>query len=151
MIVSTGNTCERRTGEDERSTKTPSFNYVSHKGIVTGHSKDRTHLICPHVLDSDRWAIHSRLSRNQADNEIPFFFCSSAFDAFQSVRLSGCGKGQSFKARGEKSHGGGARHAMQGGAAGRATDGIENMQRIRKSALGSALRSGDLTKRKSAG
>lgn len=74
MIVSTGNTCERRTGEDERSTKTPSFNYVSHKGIVTGHSKDRTHLICPHVLDSDRWAIHSRLSRNQADNEIPFFF-----------------------------------------------------------------------------
>lgn len=81
-----------------------------------------------------------------------FFFCSSAFDAFQSVRLSGCGKGQSFKARGEKSHGGGgARHAMQGGAAGRATDGIENMQRIRKSALGSALHSGDLTKRKSAG
>lgn len=40
---------------------------------------------------------------------------------------------------------------MQGGAAGRATDGIENMQRIWKSALGSALHSGDLTKKKNAG
>jgi len=40
---------------------------------------------------------------------------------------------------------------MQGGAAGRATDGIENMQRIRKRALGSTLHSGDLMKRKSAG
>lgn len=33
---------------------------------------------------------------------------------------------------------------MQGGASGRATDGIENMQRIRKSTLGSTVHSGDL-------
>lgn len=66
---------------------------------------------------------------------------------------SSCGYGRRFKARGERSHGGGgARHAMQGGAAGRATDGIKNMQRIRQSALGPPVHCRDLLlKRRSDG
>lgn len=61
-IVSRGNTCERRTAVDERRTRTPSFTYASHMGIITAHSVDRTHLLCSdwcsdwvEILSFDCW------------------------------------------------------------------------------------------------
>lgn len=39
--------------------------YTSHMGIVCGHSKDRTHLLYPSILDADWWAIHSGVSDNE--------------------------------------------------------------------------------------
>ncbi len=94
MIVSTGNTCEWRTGVDESRTNATRVTWEQY-----GHSKDRTHLLYPSVLDADWWAIHSGVS----GNEIPFFPCSCLLlmCCSQFVCLSGCGQGPRFKARGE--------------------------------------------------